>query len=294
MLSLDLSDKNALVTGVSDDVGFAWAISKALAAAGAKVYLACHPRVLSIVSRFLDRDKYAESRRLPFGVEGEFQVAGLIACDVEYDRQADIPADKAAMKGYEGEDASMEGAFRKFDALSGGAGLDILIHSVAFSPEIQKNNLEVSREAYLIAQSVSAYSLISMTREALPRMKDREGSIVGLTYQASQRATPGYGGGMASAKASLEQDARSLAWFAGEQGVRVNLVSPGPYASRAARSIGAIQDMIAHTAERSPLRRAITAEDVADAVLFLCSPLARSISGVCLPVDAGFHAMSAL
>lgn len=292
MAILDLSGKNAFVTGVSDDGGFAWAIAKSLAAAGANIYLACHPRVVSIVDRFVTKDKYIESRRLPYGDEGQLEPKAILSCDVEYDTLSDIPEEKRSAKGYADIDASIEGAFAKFDTMAD--GLDILVHAVAFSPEIQKPHLEVSRQAYLQAMSVSSYSLVALVRAGLLRMKNRNASVVGLSYLASQRVTPGYGGGMASAKAALEGDARSLAWFAGEHGVRVNIVSPGAFPSRAAKSIGAIEDMVDKSRERSPLRRSIDAQDVADACLFMCSPLARGISGDILYVDAGFHAMSAL
>ena len=96
---------------------------------------------------------------------------------------------------------------------------------------------------------------------------------------------------MASAKAALECDARMLSWFVGEMGHRVNIVSAGPYASRAAKSIGDIDTMIEATAQRSPLRRAITPQEVANAVLFLCSNLASAITGEVIHVDAGYHAM---
>ncbi|MEL7370212.1 MAG: SDR family oxidoreductase, partial [Myxococcota bacterium] len=207
---------------------------------------------------------------------------------------ADVPEDRKGAKGYKDVDASIEGAFNEYKKLSNDAPLDILVHSVAFSPEIQNGHLDVSRQAYLTAQSVSAYSLVALTRAALPLMQGRDASIVGLTYLASQRVTPGYGGGMASAKAALEQDARALSWFAGEHGVRVNLVSPGPYASRAARSIGDMQQMVEEVRTRSPLRQAIDAQDVADATTFLCSPFAQRITGTCLYVDAGFNVMNAV
>jgi enoyl-[acyl-carrier protein] reductase I len=291
MFKLDLTNKNAFVTGVADNGGFGWAIAKALQAAGANVYLASHPRVLGIVKRFLERDKYAESRKLPYGAEGELAPKGLIGCDVEFDTAADIPEDRKTVKGYREEDVSIEGAFAKYAELSGGAPMDIVIHSVAFSPEIQNSHLETSRAAYLLAHSISSYSLIAMSRAALPMM--REGSsVVGLTYLAANRVTPGYGGGMASAKASLESDSQNLAWYLGEKGVRVNLVSPGAFPSRAARSIGDMDTMVKATAEHSPLRRPITAEDVADTTLFLCSDLSRAISGEVIYVDSGFHAMS--
>lgn len=294
MLSIDLSGKRAFVTGVADDVGFGWHIAKSLQAAGAEVYLACHPRVLGIVQRFLERDKYAESRKLPYGVDGELKPAGVFGCDVEFDTAADIPEDRRVVKGYKDEDVSIEGALAKYRELSGDDGVDILIHSVAFSPEIQNNHLATSRQAYLTAMSISSYSLVAMTRAATPMMKGRNASVVGLTYLASQRVTPGYGGGMATAKAALECDARALSWFAGADGTRVNLLSPGPYASRAARSVGDIGEMIDRTAEHSPLKKPITAEDVADATVFLCSSLASAITGEIICVDNGFHAMSAL
>lgn len=294
MLSIDLSKKRAFVTGVADDGGFAWHIAKSLCAAGAEVYLASHPRVLGIVQRILERDKYAESRKLPYGVDGELKVAGLIGCDVEYDTNDDIPDERRGVKGYRDEDVSIAGALRKYKELTGDGGIDILIHSVAFSPEIQNPHLETSRKAYLTAMSISSYSLVALTRAALPNMAGRDASVVGLTYLAAERVTPGYGGGMATAKAALECDARTLSWFVGEEGVRVNLLSPGPYASRAAKSIGDVDQMIEHTAARSPLRKPINGPNVADATLFLCSPLSAAITGEVIHVDMGFHAMSAL
>jgi enoyl-[acyl-carrier protein] reductase I len=286
---IDLSGKTALVTGVADDVGFAWHIAKALQAAGAEVVLASHPRVLGIVERFLTRDKSAESRQLPFGVAGELKPRALLGCDVAYDTAADIPDDVKTQKGYGEHDVSIEGCMKRVANDVG--SLDVVIHSVAFSPEIQKSHLEVSRQAYLLAMSVSSYSLVALTRAALPLLQGREGSVVGLTYLASERVVPYYGGGMAAAKAALECDARFLSWFVGEEGHRVNLISAGPYASRAARSIGDMAAMVAAGAERSPLRRPIDADDVANAALFYCSPLARNVTGTCLFVDAGMHAM---
>jgi enoyl-[acyl-carrier-protein] reductase (NADH) len=202
MVGIDLKGKNAIVTGVSDDGGFGWAIAKALQAAGANVHLACHPRVVNIVSMFMRRPGTAESRKLPYGVEGELKPASIIACDVQYDTLADIPEDVRSTKAYEG-DASVRGMIEKYKELTGSAPIDILVHSVAFSPEIQKTHLETSRGAYLTAASVGAYSLIALVREALPLMDGRSASVVGITYAASERVVPGYGGGMASAKAAL-------------------------------------------------------------------------------------------
>jgi enoyl-[acyl-carrier protein] reductase I len=268
---IDLTGKVALVTGVADDVGFGWHIAKALQAAGAELILLSHPRVVSIVERFLTRDKSAAERQLPFGVGGELKPKALIGCDVGADTLADIPESQRGDKGYDGKDVSIEGAFKAVAELT--------------------PHVDVSRAAYLTAQSISSYSLVAMARAAKPLMTGRNGSVVGLSYMASERAVPFYGGGMSSAKASLESDARLLAWFLGEEGHRMNIVSAGPYASRAAKSIGDIGTMIDTTAERSPLRRAIDADDVANAVLFLSSALAKNVTGTTMYVDAGFHAM---
>lgn len=289
-VGIDLTGKTALVTGVADNVGFGWHIASALQAAGADVVLGCHPRVVSIVERFLKGDKYAESRALPFGVAGEFKPKGVYGCDAGYDTLDDIPEDIRAGKGFkDAGDVSIAGCMERLKADVG--HLDFVIHAVAFSPEANKTHLETTREAYLTAMSISSYSLVALTRAAMPLMKGRGGSIVGLSYMASLRVVPFYGGGMASAKAALECDARFMSFFAGEEGHRVNIVSPGPYASRAARSIGDIGTMIEETAKRSPLLRPIDAEDVANAVLFHCSDLSRNVTGTCTFVDAGFHAM---
>lgn len=287
---MNLAGKVAVVTGVADDVGFGWHIAKTLQAAGADVYLLSHPRVVSIVERFLTREKSKSERALPFGVEGEFKPKALIGCDVGYDTLADIPEAQREDKGYAGKDVSIAGGFQALKDV-GVEKIDILIHCVAFSPEITKPILEVSRSAYLLAQSISSYSLLAMARAALPFMKGQNASVIGLSYLASERAVPFYGGGMSGAKASLESDSRMLSWFLGEEGHRVNIVSAGPYASRAAKSIGDIGTMIDTTASRSPLRRAIDADDVANAVLFLASDLAKNVTGTTMYVDAGFHAM---
>lgn len=289
MVPLDLSGKVAFVTGVADDVGFAWHMATALQAAGAEVILGTHPRVTSIVERILVRPQNAESRKLPFGVAGEFKPKAVVPCDVSLDSPADITPAQREVKGYDG-DVSIAGCVERVRALT--PHVDILIHSVAFSPEIQKSHLETSRGAYLTAMSVSSYSLVAMARAFAPLMAGRQGSVVSLSYLAGERVVPYYGGGMASAKAALENDSRTLAWFLGEAGHRVNVISAGPYASRAARSIGDLGTMIETTAARSPLRRAIDAEDVANAAVFLCSDLARNITGECIHVDAGYHAMA--
>lgn len=286
-MSLDLKGKTALVTGVSDDVGFAWHIAKALNNAGAKIILCSHPRVMSIVERFLTKDKYAESRKLANG--GELKPSLFLGCDVAIDSGEDLSPEQKAMKGYEG-DVSIQGLAQAI--ATSGEKIDVLVHSVAFSPEIDRNHLDVSRQGYLTSMSVSSYSLVALSRALLPHMSEKGASIMALSYLAAERAVPFYGGGMASAKAALECDARMLSWRLGALGHRINIISAGPYASRAARSIGDVGEMIDKTKEKSPLRCAITPEDVANTALFLASDLSKAITGETIHVDAGFHAMA--
>lgn len=285
---INLQGKTALVTGVADNVGFGWHIAKALKAQGARVILSTHPRVQSILERYLTKDKYADSRIMSNGKE--FSAEYVIPCDVSLDTMADLSPNLKAEKGYDTGDISVAGMSQTLRER--GESIDILIHSVAFSPEIDRLHLDVSRAGYLTAMSVSSYSLVALSRAILPFMQGKSGSIVALSYLASERAVPFYGGGMASAKAALECDARMLAWQLGEHGHRINIISAGPYASRAAKSIGDVDMMVEKTKEKSPLRRAISPNDVANAVLFLASDLSSAISGETIHVDAGFHAMA--
>jgi enoyl-[acyl-carrier protein] reductase I len=174
-------------------------------------------------------------------------------------------------------------------------GIDIIIHSIAFSREIMKRAVETSRAAYYEALGISAYSLTSLLRTAEPFMADRPGgaSAVGLTYLGGERVVPYYGGGMSTAKAALQIDAKQLAQNLGAKNIRVNLISAGPYASRAARSIrpGEFEKSVEYAAVRSPLPRAITPDEVANATVFLCSPLASAVTGQILYVDCGYNAM---
>ena len=141
------------------------------------------------------------------------------------------------------------------------------------------------------AVSVSAYSNVSLVRSLSPLMR-QDGAFLSLTYMASERVIPGYGGGMSSAKAALESDTRTLAYEAGRRwGVRVNAISAGPWASRAASAIGFIDTMIAYTSANAPLPRPIQAADVGHTAAFLCSPLAAAITGSVVYVDNGYHAM---
>lgn len=297
MIPIDLSGKVALVTGVGDNKSFAWFISKWLVSAGATVALASYPRVVGMVETFLTsaRDDDRESRVLPTG--GELKVAKVVPCDASYDTAADVPAnlrdDRKWKKFFDdGVDFSIQGAVESVGKEFG--KIDILIHSVALSREIKNAAKDTSRLAYLEALGVSAYSLTSMLRYAEPFMAPGS-SAVGLTYVGGERVVPYYGGGMATAKAALQIDAKQLAQNYGPKNIRVNLVSAGPYASRAATAIqapGQMEKSIDYAASKSPLQRAITPDEVANATLFLVSDMASAVTGQILYVDCGYNIMA--
>jgi enoyl-[acyl-carrier protein] reductase I len=306
MIPLDLTGKVALVTGVGDNVGFAWHIAKALQAGGARLALGVHPRLMNIVENILgsDHEDDVRSRQLPFGA-GTLRVEKLLPCDVGFDTLAEVPDEVRNDRRYKRvEDKHGDYSIAGMTAAVAGdlGGIDIVVHSVAFSPEITHLQLNTSRKAYLTALSVSAYSLTALLRAAALHMEGREGgaSAVGLTYLGGERVVGHYGGGMSSAKAALEIDAKQLANNLGPKNIRVNLISAGPYASRAASAIKgrdeegkehSIHDMIRFAAATSPLRRPIRAEEVGNAAAFLCSPLASAITGEVLFVDCGYNIM---
>ena len=170
--------------------------------------------------------------------------------------------------------------------------IDILVHSLANGREVAKPLLETSREGYLGAISASSYSNIAMLQKFGPLM-NKGGACISLTYLASERIIPGYGGGMSSAKAALESDTRVLAFEAGRKwGIRVNTISAGPLGSRAAKAIGFIDDMINYSMTNAPLsEKPLDAIEVGNTAAFLCSPLASAITGSTVYVDNGLNCM---
>jgi enoyl-[acyl-carrier protein] reductase I len=290
MLAIDLTGKRALVAGVSDDGGFGFAIAKTLAEAGASICLGSWPPALGIFTKLLERGKMEDSMRLAGGRKLEFE--RIYPLDAAFDAQADAPPEVRDNKRYKDVgDFSIQGMTDRIRADFGEGALDIVVHSLANAPEVRSPLVDTSRQGYLSAISVSAYSNISLVRHLSPLMRPN-GAFLSLTYMAGERVIPGYGGGMSSAKAALEADTRTLAFEAGRRwGVRVNAISAGPWASRAASAIGFINTMIKYTASNSPLPRPIDAADVGSTAAFLCSPLARAITGSVVYVDNGYHAM---
>ena len=288
MLSIDLKGKNAFVAGVSDDQGYGWAIARALAGAGANVSVGTWPPTMGIFTKLMERGRLDTS--LPGG--GEWAIRKVYPLDAVYDTEEDVPDGVREQKRYRAfERFTIQGVADQLAEDLGGEPLHVVVHSLANGPEVQKPLAETSRAGYLAALGASAYSMVSMVQRFGPMMSEG-GAFVSLSYLAAERAIPGYGGGMSSAKAALEADPRTLAYEAGRKfGIRINTISAGPLASRAAKAIGTIDRMVDYYKENAALPACNTADDVGNAAAFLCSPLAAAITGETLHVDMGYHAM---
>ncbi len=289
MLNIDLKGKVAFIAGIGDDQGYGWAIAKALAEAGATILIGTWTPILKIFTQSWSMGKFDESRKLASGKLMEY--AKVYALDAAFDRPEDVPADIRENKRY--QDAAGYTITEVAQAVANDYGhIDILVHSLANGPEVKKPLLETSRSGYLAALSSSSYSFVSLVQHFGPILREG-GSVLSLTYMASERVIPGYGGGMSSAKAALESDTRVLAWEAGRKwGIRVNVISAGALRSRAARAIGFIDQMISYSEANAPLEgKELSSEEVGNAAAFLLSPLASAITGATVYVDNGMHAM---
>jgi enoyl-[acyl-carrier protein] reductase I len=252
-----LSGKVGLVVGIANKRSLSWAIAQAAAEAGASL-------VLTYQGERLEENV----RELGAGLSDPL----LMPCDVTNDEQLD--ALTAAI-----------------DARHG--GLDFLVHGVAFAEreDLSRPFFEVSREGFRKALDVSAYSLIALTRRAVPLMEKRGGgSILTLTYLGSERVFANYNV-MGVAKAALESSVRYLASDLGPKGIRVNAISAGAIKTLAAAGISGFSTILQTYRDRAPLRRTVEAGEVADAALFLLGPAGRAVTGEALMVDCGFHVM---
>ena len=253
-----LEGKTGLVVGVANKRSIAWAIAQALAGAGMRLAFTY------------------QGERLKENVEelaATVPDARLYPCDVTSD----------------GDIASM------ITALGREVGnLDTLVHSVAFA---QKKDLEgafvgTSREGFKLAHDVSAYSLVALTRAALPLLeKSGQGSVIAMTYYGSEKVTGNYNV-MGVAKAALEAAVRYLAADLGPRGIRVNAISAGPLNTLAARGIKGFTGILQHHAEKAPLRRNVEPREVGDTALFLASRLSSGITGEVIFVDCGYNIMA--
>lgn len=253
---LDLTGKNALVTGIANNRSIAWGIAQQLHKAGANIGVT-----------YLPDEKGKMEKKVKDLVE-PLSPSLFLPCNVQDDEQVKSTFDTIKDKW---------------------GSIDILIHCLAFA---KKDDLtggfsETSREGFSLALEISAYSLALLANAAKPLMT-QGGSIVTLTYLGGVRAIPNYNV-MGVAKAALESSVRYLAAELGEQKIRVNAISAGPIRTLASSAVGGILDMIHHVEEVAPLKRTVTQLEVGNAAAFLCSDLASGITGQVLYVDAGYE-----
>ncbi len=294
MLKIDLKGKKAFIAGVGDDQGYGWAIAKALAEAGATILIGTWTPILNIFNHSLKAGRFDTSRRLSNGTLMEF--GGVYPLDASFCEMGQVPPDIRENKRYKEMAGYTVSEVAKAVEKEHGK-IDILVHSLANAPEVKKPLLQTSRSGYLAAMSASAYSFISLLSHFGPLMNEG-GSTLSLTYRAAEKAIPGYGGGMSSAKAALESDTRTLAWEAGRLWkLRVNTISAGGLRSRAAKAIGSdnsvsfIDQMIDYSEANAPLQEHLEASHVGGVAAFMLSPLATAITGEVLHVDFGMNAM---
>jgi len=245
--------KKALVLGVANDHSIAWAIAQALHHEGAEL-------ALTYVGEAIEKRVRPLAESL--GVET------VLPCDVSRDEEV------AALFAQLGERWG---------------SVDVVVHAVAFAlrEELKGRFLHTSRLGFQIALDVSVYSLIAIARYAEPWL--RPGSaLLTLTYFGAEKVLPNYNV-MGIAKAALEASVRYLAGDLGPQGVRVNAISAGPIRTLSSAGISGFKAMLHYHAERAPLRRNVTAEEVARTALYLCSDLAAGVTGEVLHVDAGYN-----
>ena len=258
MYSIDLKGKVGVVFGVANDRSIAWSVAKMLHQAGVKLVLSYQNE------RLKDR-----VRKLADTLDAETL---LIECDVTQDDQ-------------------IAAAFSSINDKLG--RLDYLIHSIAFANRDDLGGAfsETDREGFRIALDISAFSLLPLVRGAASLMLADGGSVLAMTFQASNRVFPGYNI-MGTAKAALENEVRQLAAEYGDRNIRVNAISAGPLETLAARGIQGFLDMKKTYAEQAPLGRNITHDEVAKTALFLCSDMSSGITGSIVTVDAGYHIMA--
>jgi len=257
MYTIDLSGKHALVMGVANHRSLSWAIAQLLHKAGATLCLTYQgERLKSMVEELAKPLDNVE----------------LLECDVTNDEQIDAVAQKLGERW---------------------GSIEMLVHGVAFArkEDLEGTFVATPREGFQLALEVSAYSLLNVTSRVLPLLEKNGSSIVSLTYLAAERAVPSYNV-MGSAKAVLEQATRQLAYELGPKNIRVNAISAGPVSTLAARGIHGFTDMLKKHADKAPLKRNITKDDVGKAGLFLLSDLASGVTGEVMMVDAGYSIMA--
>ena len=256
MYPIDLAGKTGIVFGIANHRSIAWAIAQILHQAGVRLAVAYqNERVRDTVS----------------GLVADWEDTLLLECDVSSDENIDETYQRAG---------------REFERL------DFIVHSIAFAnrDDLGGPFVETGREGFRLALDVSAYSLVPIARYGAPLMREGGGSIVTMTFQASERVFPGYNI-MGTAKAALENEVKQLAADLGPDDIRVNAISAGPLDTLSSRVISRYRDLKKAHAERSPMKRNITTEEVAKTALFLCSDLSSGVTGEIIHVDTGYNIM---
>jgi len=256
-MSLSMEGRNVVIFGVANKRSIAWSIAQRLQAAGAKLAITYQNERLE-----------AEAKDLITALPG----AEAFRCDVSSDQEIDSLF--AVLK-------------QRYRTLHG------LVHSVAFAPadELRNDFVQTTREGFRIAHDVSVYSLIAVSRAAVPLMTaESGGSIITLSYYGAEKVVPHYNV-MGVAKAALEATVRYLASDLGKQKIRVNAISAGPIKTLAARGISGLGDMLKSHAERAPLKRNVDVNEVGEAAVFLASDAASGITGETIYVDCGYNIM---
>jgi enoyl-[acyl-carrier protein] reductase I len=251
-----LSNKSGLIVGVANKRSIAWAIAQAASNAGARLALTYQGERLE-----------ENVRELSAGLTDPI----VLPCDVT-------------------DDAQIASVFEQLERSFG--GLDFVVHGAAFAAREDLSNpfVQTSRDGFRLALDVSAYSLIALSKGALPLMEKRGGgSILTLTYLGSERVFQNYNV-MGVAKAALESTVRYLAADLGPKNIRVNAISAGPIKTLAASGISGFSSILQHYRDRAPLRRTVDTSEVAEAALFLLSDAGRAVTAEVLMVDGGYHA----
>lgn len=255
---LDLTGKNALITGIANNRSIAWGITQQLHQAGANLGVT-----------FLPDDRGRFEKKVWELVE-PLNPSIFVPCDVQNEEQIEATFEAIAQKW---------------------GKLDILIHCLAFADKegLTGDFSSISKEAFTKALEISTFSLTRLAKSAKPLMTEG-GSIVTLSYLGGVKVIPNYNL-MGVAKAGLEMSVRYLAAELGPLNIRVNGISAGPIRTLASSAVGGILDMIRHFEEVAPLRRTVTQVEVGNTAAFLCSDLASGITGQIIYVDAGYEIM---
>ena len=255
MYKIDLSGKSAIVFGIANQRSIAWSIAKILSASGAK-----------IIAAYQNERVKDSVEKLPSQLEDVVTVE----CDVS-------------------DEENVQSAFET--VRENCETLDVVVHSIAFAQreDLGGRFVDTDREGFRVALDISAYSLVSIARNAAPLMTNG-GSMMAMSFMAAEKVFPGYNV-MSTAKAALENEVRQIANDLGPDNIRVNAISAGPLDTLSSRVISGYRDMKKAHSDRAPMKRNITHDEVASTALYLCSNMSSGVTGEVIHVDTGYHVM---